>query len=508
MWQDLNIQQKTELIRDYVRNGITSLSDMQAMYDQQSQEQAPVRTFINGQPKWRPRVLGGEGRPRPRQMTLDDAVALATEMAYEQIRQERERGYALGGNLFEDGGDTERDKLWQQVYNSRGSANLPYEQAKDYDVKYYPDGSVKPMTYEEWVGNVKGYKGKDGILNKESGLTLGQAYDAYRNMVEQDNSEYLKLKYPESINQQRSTLGLGTLGQLSYFGPQNDYIQLPDPASPEGYDEETATFEEKENRIANSAKYRMMTNFDNLRKYGRQYDINNWRESLEYNAQNSRYQDELRRRGFPIRNYGDGSVGGGSKINLYSSTVKVPTRNAYGEMWYPLPEKHKDNVSGLSGNNLYFNPEKDDEIGMNEYMGRLNPVTTLIHEFGHSRIPDAGAEEILENDYNLKIPDYFTRHNGTEASARASQVLNYHNFTLDDVDKMNSEDFRQAYWNYLRGYRRQKDGTYRWTLAGPDNNMMYLYNMIDHRDNWNQFFNWLKGNNKNWNMYKKGGSLV
>ncbi len=89
---------------------------MQAMYDQQSQEQAPVRTFINGQPKWRPRVLGGEGRPRPRQMTLDDAVALATDMAYEQIRQERERGYAYGGNLFEGGGSTDDENLYGDIF--------------------------------------------------------------------------------------------------------------------------------------------------------------------------------------------------------------------------------------------------------------------------------------------------------------------------------------------------------------------------------------------------------
>ena len=221
MWQDLNIQQKSELIKDYVRNGITSLSDMQAMYDHQSQQQAPVSTFINGQPKWRPRVLGGEGRPRPKQMTLDDAVALATDMAYEQIRQERERGYTLGGNLFEGGGDTERDKLWQQVYNSRGSANLPYEQAKDYDVKYYPDGSIMPMTYEEWVEPIKKsgqYSDRDGTVTNKYGQkqTLGEQYDLYRRQVEQDNSDYLKLKYPGDINDRRVSMGLEKIGHGKY----------------------------------------------------------------------------------------------------------------------------------------------------------------------------------------------------------------------------------------------------------------------------------------------------
>ena len=88
MWQDLDIHKKSELIKEYVRNGITNLSDMQALYDQSPQIEVPTSTFLNGQPKWKPRILGGTGAPRPQQLSLDDAISLATEGAFEQMSRE------------------------------------------------------------------------------------------------------------------------------------------------------------------------------------------------------------------------------------------------------------------------------------------------------------------------------------------------------------------------------------------------------------------------------------
>lgn len=93
---------------------------------------------------------------------------------------------------------------------------LPYKQAKEYEVKHYPDGTIMPMTYEEWSKNVRGYTGKDGILPdnaladgyKGRGYTLGQAYNDYRNKVSADNAAYLKRKYPATIEEKRRALGL------------------------------------------------------------------------------------------------------------------------------------------------------------------------------------------------------------------------------------------------------------------------------------------------------------
>jgi len=105
----------------------------------------------------------------------------------------------------------EQDASWKGTLFT-----LPYKQAKEYEVKHYPDGTIMPMTYEEWSRNVKGYTGKDGILPdnaladgyKGRGYTLGQAYDAYRNKVSADNAAYLKRKHPATIEEKRRALGL------------------------------------------------------------------------------------------------------------------------------------------------------------------------------------------------------------------------------------------------------------------------------------------------------------
>lgn len=138
----------------------------------------------------------------------------------------------------------------------------------------------------------------------------------------------------------------------------------------------------------------------------------------------------------------------------------------------------------------------------------VDDVATLIHEWGHSKYPNTPPEGIPKENWTLTNPRYFTNHNGTEISVRTSQVLNYHNLTMDDVNKMTANDFKKAYMNYLIGIRRLSNGRHTWTSSGENNNMDNLYDQIDSEGDWEKIWNWLKGNGNNWNMYKKGGFLI
>lgn len=429
--------------------------------------------------------------------------------------------YAMDGRLFEDGGDTERDKLWQQVYNSRGSANLPYEQAKDYDVKYYPDGTIMPMTYEEWVQNIKGYTGRDGILPdntlaeelRGTGYTLGQAYDAYRARVDADNTAFLNNKNTADLNTRRKNIGLQPLGRFALLDPEQDYyekediITLPDPSGPEGiqYNDQRA-------------KYRMMTEYENLTnpKIRSRYWINNWQESPEYRTQDARYIDYRKKKGMPFRHYADGSLKDDGPVMLFADGIDKPVKNSYGETWYPLTEEIKNNLEETGSSHHYwlndgkgqeyiaFSPEKDTETYNRLNLQNLDNATTIIHELGHSKYPDEPVEGVLTT---FMDPNY-TEENGTEIAERDKQVLNWNGInTVDSVQNMNGEDLRNAYIYYLRGIKKTKKG-YKRNRPGDNNSIKDFLDFMDTYGNWDRHMEWVKGDEKHTNIFKLGGMKI
>lgn len=192
-----------------------NLSDMQALYDQSEQREAPVRTFLNGQPKWKPRILGGTDALRPRQLSLEDAIALASNEANMQMSQPESNGVGVS-HLYNDGGGLDNDP----PSNPWG---VHYKPASNYEVRYNEDNTVNPLWFYEWAPQgakrdaiAPGYMFENGV--NPNNLTIGNLYDEYWDTNQAYNRKIKDANKPIDIEWERQKMGFNP------YWEGNDYV--------------------------------------------------------------------------------------------------------------------------------------------------------------------------------------------------------------------------------------------------------------------------------------------